>query len=81
MIPLWPPPIPRLVSVRFLDYLLTLLRIQEDLNVVISRLEKLEVIEENLIKYWKRDKVYCRLNIINSDLTIKVQDFKYINWK
>lgn len=62
-------------------YLLNLLKNQENLDSLVSRLEKLEIIEENPTKYWERDKVYCKLNIINPNLTIKAQDFKYTNWK
>lgn len=49
-------------------YLLTLIRTQNDLNSIIS-------------KYWDRDKVYCKLNIINPDLTIKAQDLRYTIWE
>lgn len=61
------------------SYLLNLLKTQDDLESLISRLEKLEIIRENPIKYWDRNKVYCKLNIINPDLTIKAQGLRYKN--
>lgn len=60
-------------------FLLNLIKTQEDLDSLLYKLEKLEILEETPTKYWERDQVYCKLNIINSDLTIKSQQLKYTN--
>lgn len=52
-------------------YLLNSLKTRDDLDNLISRFEKLEIIDENPIIYWALDKTYCKLEIINPDLTIK----------
>lgn len=62
-----------------ISHKLNLMKTQSDLDSVISRLEKLEILRENLVKYQKLDKIYCKLDIINLDITIKAQDFKYTN--
>ena len=36
-----------------------------------DRLEKLEIIGENVLKYWEKDKVQCILKIKNLDYKIK----------
>lgn len=59
------------------SYLLNLLKTQDDLESLVSRLEKLEIIGENFTRYWERDKVYYKYDIINSYLTIKEQDLRY----
>ena len=44
---------------------------EEQLQSLIDRLEKLEIIRENVLKYWENDKVQCILNIKNPDYRIK----------
>lgn len=51
------------------------------MEALVFRLEKLEIISENSIKYWDKDRVYCQLNIINLDIIIKTQDLKYTYWE
>lgn len=63
------------------SYILSLLKSQEDSGTIILRLEKTKILGETPTKYWELDKIYCKLKIINPDLTIKVQDFKYTNWE
>ena len=44
---------------------------EEQIQNLIDRLEKLEVIGENVLKYWEKDKVQCMLKIKNPDYKIK----------
>lgn len=53
------------------SYILSLLKTAGDLDKLISKLEKLEVLGETPIKYWELDKIFCKLDIINPDITIK----------
>ena len=43
---------------------------EEQIQSLIDRLEKLEIIEENVLKYWEKDKVQCILKIKNLDYKI-----------
>ena len=38
---------------------------EEQLQNIIDRLEKLEIIGENVLKYWEKDKIQCILKIKN----------------
>ena len=44
---------------------------EEQIQNVVDRLEKLEIIGENVSKYWENDKVQCILKIKNPDYKIK----------
>ena len=44
---------------------------KEQIQSLIDRLEKLEIIGENVLKYWEKDKVQCILKIKNLDYKIK----------
>ena len=44
---------------------------EEQIQSLIDRLEKLEIIGENVLKYWEKDKVQCILKIKNPDYKIK----------
>ena len=44
---------------------------EEQIQSLIDRLEKLEIIGENVLKYWEKDKVQCILKIKNLDYKIK----------
>ena len=45
---------------------------EEQIQSLIDRLEKLEIIGENVLKYWEKDKVECILKIKNPDYKIKL---------
>ena len=44
---------------------------EKQIQSLIDRLEKLEIIGENVLKYWEKDKVECILKIKNPDYKIK----------
>ena len=44
---------------------------EEQIQSLIDRLEKLEIIGENVLKYWENDKVECILKIKNPDYKMK----------
>ena len=44
---------------------------KEQIQSLIDRLEKLEIIGKNVLKYWEKDKVQCILKIKNLDYKIK----------
>ena len=44
---------------------------EEQIQNLVDRLEKLEIIGENFFKHWEKDKVQCILKIKNSDYKIK----------
>ena len=39
---------------------------EEHIQNIIDRLEKLEIIGENVLKYWEKDKIQCILKIKKS---------------
>ena len=45
---------------------------EEQIQSLIDKLEKLEIIGENVLKYWEKDKVKCILKIKNPDYKIKI---------
>ena len=44
---------------------------EEQIQNLVDRLEKLEIIGDNVLKYWEKDKVQCILKIKNPDYKIK----------
>ena len=44
---------------------------EEQIQNIIDRLEKLEIIGENVLKYWENDKIQCILKIKNLEYKIK----------
>ena len=44
---------------------------EEQIQNIIDRLEKLEIIGENVFKYWEKDKIQCILKIKNPEYKIK----------
>ena len=44
---------------------------EEQIQNLADRLEKLEIIGENVLKYWEKEKVQCILKIKNLDYKIK----------
>ena len=44
---------------------------EEQIQSLIDRLEKLEIIGENVLKYWEKDKVECISKIKTPDYKIK----------
>ena len=51
---------------------------EEQIQSLIDRLEKLEIIGENVLRYWEKDKVECILKIKNPDYKIKTAKMKKI---
>ena len=51
---------------------------EEQIQSLIDRLEKLEIIAENVLKYWEKDKVQCILKIKNLDYKIKTTKIEAI---
>ena len=45
---------------------------EEQIQSLIDRLENLEIIGENVLNYWEKDKVQCILKIKNPDYKIKI---------
>ena len=45
---------------------------EEQIQSLIDRLEKLEIMGENILKYWEKDKVQYILKIKNSNYKIKI---------
>lgn len=46
---------------------------------MISQLEKLEIIGDNILKYWKKDRIYCKLDIINPNYKVKTANISPTN--
>ena len=44
---------------------------KEQIENIINKLEKLEIIGEIVLKYWEKDKIYCQLKIKNRDYKIR----------
>ena len=51
---------------------------EEQIQNLVDRLEKLEIIGENVLKYWENDKVQCILKIKNPDYKIKTTKIEAI---
>jgi hypothetical protein len=62
------------------------LKSKEDIERIVQRLEDMQIIGEIPMKYWDRNSITCKLNIINPDYVIKtcpiectpndIEDFK-----
>ena len=52
---------------------------KEHIQNIIDRLEKLEIIGENVLKYWEKDKIQCILKIKNPKYKIKTTKIKTID--
>ena len=50
-----------------------------EIDTLISKLEKLEIIGENPTKHWEKDKYYYKLEILNLNLKITSQKLDYSN--
>ncbi|XP_059631379.1 uncharacterized protein LOC132274189 [Cornus florida] len=50
-----------------------------DLEDYIDRLEKLQIIGEDITKHWEKDKVICKLEILNPDYKIKTKKIESNN--
>jgi len=53
----------------------------DNIQQIIDRLNKSSIIGEDPTKYWEKDPVICKLNIINPDLIIKTKDIPYSNFE
>ena len=52
---------------------------EEHIQNIIDSLEKLEIIGENVLKYWEKDKIQCILKIKNSEYKIKTAKIEAID--
>ena len=52
---------------------------EEHIQNIIDRLEKLEIIGENVLKYWEKDKIQCILKIKNPEYEIKAAKIEAID--
>ena len=53
----------------------------DNIQQIIDRLNKSSIIGEDPTKYWEKDPVICKLDIINPDLIIKTKDIPYGNFE
>lgn len=53
-----------LICIKLRNILLT----TDDINKIVSKLEKLEIIGEKILKYWEKNFIYYKLDITNSDI-------------
>jgi len=53
----------------------------DNIQQIIDKLNKSSIIGEDPIKYWEKDPVICKLEIINPDLIIKTKDIPYGNFE
>ena len=51
----------------------------EEIDKIISKLEKVEILEENPTKFWEKDKIYCKLEILNPNLKISTSKVEASN--
>ena len=51
---------------------------EEQMQNLVDRLEKLEIMGENVLRYWEKDKVQCMLKIKNLDYKIKIAKIEAI---
>ena len=49
---------------------------EEHIQNITDRLEKLEIIGENVLKYWEKDKIQCILKIKIPEYKIKIAKIK-----
>ena len=52
---------------------------EEHIQNIIDILEKLEIIRENVLKYWEKDKIQCILKMKNSKYKIKTAKIEATN--
>ena len=52
---------------------------EQDIEKLISKLEKLEITGENPSKYWEKDKLFCILDIINPEYKIRTAKIEATN--
>lgn len=50
-----------------------------DIDNLVSKLEKIGIIGEDIIKYWEKDKVFCELKIKNPEYVIKTKNIEPTN--
>jgi len=53
----------------------------DNIQQILDRLNKTSIIGEDPTKFWDRDPITCKLNIINPDLIIKTKDIQFNNWE
>ena len=53
----------------------------DNIQQIIDELNKTSIIGEDPTKYWEKDPVICKLEIINTDLIIKTKDIQYENFE
>jgi len=53
----------------------------DNIQQIIDGLNKINIIGEDPTKYWEKDPVICKLEIINSNLIIKSKDIQYGNFE
>lgn len=46
---------------------------ERDIQRLLEKLEKIEIIGENVLKYWDKNKILCKLEIINPDYIVKTE--------
>lgn len=52
---------------------------QEDIDKILNQLDKIEIMGENPIKYRGNDKIYCKLEIINSEYIVRTAPIEFSN--
>ena len=53
----------------------------DNIQQIIDGLNKTSIIGEDPTKYWEKDPVICKLEIINPDLIIRTKDIQYGNFE
>jgi hypothetical protein len=53
------------------------LKSKRDIEKIVRRLEDIQIIGETPMKYWDRNSITCKLNIINPDYVIKTCPIEY----
>ncbi|KAL4579631.1 hypothetical protein LXL04_015785 [Taraxacum kok-saghyz] len=61
------------------EYVYNTLVTEQDIDNLISKLEKMEIIGENVLKYWENDKVVCELKIKNPEYIIRTKNIEPTN--
>ena len=57
------------------------IRTFDNIQQIIDELNKTSIIGEDPTKYWEKDPVICKLEIINPDMIIKTKDIRYENFE
>lgn len=55
------------------------IRHQQDIDDILTQLDKIEIIGENPIKYWEKDTVSCKLDIINPEYIVRTATIEAMN--